>query len=175
MRVDNLDATRADDVYFLEEPFPENVDRYTDLRARIAGAGLKTLIADGENLRRAEPFRAYLEPDRLIDVLQMDIRRGGFLGNLELARMGKLAGAVTVPHNWGSFVGLLMGLHFARAVDNVVAAEDDRSTCDVVVAEGYEYRNGRYAVSSAPGLGIHLDEPAYQRKYAARARVIEAV
>lgn len=169
-----LDATRADDVYFLEEPFPENVERYTDLRARIAGAGLKTLIADGENLRRPEPFRAYLAPARLIDVLQMDIRRGGFLGNHELARMGKPSGAVTVPHNWGSYVGLLMGLHFARAVENVVAAEDDRSTCDVIVAEGYEYRNGRYTVSDAPGLGIHVDEPTYQRKYAARAQVIEA-
>lgn len=168
-----LDATRGDDVFFLEEPYPENVERYAALKQRITDAGLKTLLADGENLGRPEPFRPYLEPKRLMDVLQMDIRRGGFLGNLELANMGKPVGAVSVPHNWGSQVGLFMGLHFAKVVPNVIAAEDDRSTMDVVVADGYEFKSGKYTVSNAPGLGIHVDEATYKRKYAAREQVIQ--
>ena len=52
------------------------------------GTGMQTLIADGENLSRPEQFQAYLRPRRLIDVLQLDIRRGGFLGNREAARLG---------------------------------------------------------------------------------------
>lgn len=168
-----LEATAPDDVYFLEEPFPEDVTGYGALRDRIASAGLDTLIADGENMTRPEPFRPYLQPRRLIDVLQLDIRRGGFLGNLQLARMGEPVGALSVPHNWGSQVGVFMSLHFAKAVPNVAAAEDDRSTCDAIVAEGYEFRNGSYTVSDAPGLGIRVDEETYQRKYARGEQVVE--
>jgi L-alanine-DL-glutamate epimerase-like enolase superfamily enzyme len=168
-----LEATRSDDVYFIEEPFPENVERYTRLRERLAAAGSKTMIADGENLMQVEPFRPYVQPKRIIDVLQMDIRRGGFLGNLELARLGAPTGAVTVPHNWGARIGFLMALHFAKAVPNVIAAEDDRSTCDVIVEDGYQYANGQYRVSDSPGLGIRVDEALYGRKYAARAQTVE--
>jgi L-alanine-DL-glutamate epimerase-like enolase superfamily enzyme len=168
-----LEATAEDGLYFLEEPYPEDVAEYGRLKDRIQAAGLDTLIADGENLTHPEPFAPYLEPRRLIDVLQLDIRRGGILGNLRLARMGEPVGAVTVPHNWGSQVGLFMSLHFAKAVPNVAAAEDDRSTMDAIVAEGYEFRRGRYTVSDAPGLGIRVDEETYERKYARRAEVIE--
>ncbi len=168
-----LEATARDDVYFMEEPYPESVEQYTRLRERLTAAGLKTLIADGENLTQVEPFRPYVQPKRIIDVLQMDIRRGGFVGNQELARLGAPVGAVTVPHNWGSRIGFLMALHFAKAVPNVIAAEDDRSTCDVIVEDGYQYANGQYAVSDAPGLGIHVDVPVYDRKYAAKAQTVE--
>lgn len=167
-----LAATQADDVHVLEEPFPEDVTRYTELHARIATAGLKTLIADGENMMSVEPFRPYLGATRLIDVLQLDIRRGGFLDTTELARLGAPLGAVIVPHNWGSQIGLFMGLHLAKAVENAIAAEDDRSTCDAVNAQGYEYRDGHYRVSDEPGLGLAVDAATYARKYAAGARVI---
>jgi D-galactarolactone cycloisomerase len=168
-----LEATAADDVFFMEEPYPENVESYTRLRERIAAAGMKTLIADGENLTQVEPFRPYVQPKRIIDVLQMDIRRGGFLGNLELARLGAPTGAVTVPHNWGSRIGFLMALHFAKVVPNVIAAEDDRSTCDAIIEDGYQYAKGQYSVSSASGLGIRVDEAVYARKYAAKAQTVE--
>lgn len=169
-----LEATRDADVHVLEEPFPEDVARYGDLKARIAAAGLHTLLADGENMTSVEPFRPYLRGTRLIDVLQLDIRRGGFLDTMELARLGAPLGAVVVPHNWGSQVGLFMGLHLAKAVAGATAAEDDRSTCDAVTAEGYEYRNGHYRVSDAPGLGLRVDRATYERKYAAGAQVIGA-
>ena len=169
-----LEATQADDVHVLEEPFPEDVARYTELRARMAAAGMKTLIADGENLTSVAPFRPYLGTTRLIDVLQLDIRRGGFLDTLELARLGAPLGAALVPHNWGSQVGLFMALHVAKVVPNAIAAEDDRSTCDAVIADGYEYLAGHYRVSDEPGLGLRVDRPTYERKYAASARVVGA-
>jgi L-alanine-DL-glutamate epimerase-like enolase superfamily enzyme len=107
-----------------------------------------------------------------MDVLQMDIRVGGFLGNLEMARMGEEVGALSVPHNWGSQVGLWMSLHLAKAVPSVIAAEDDRSTCDVLEAEGYEFKDGFYTVSDAPGLGLRVSEEIYREKYAAAETVI---
>lgn len=156
-------------LYWIEELFPESPENYTELRARMEKAGMKTLVADGENFRQAVQFAPYLKPRRLMDVLQMDIRTGGFLGNLEMARMGEEAGALSVPHNWGSQVGLFMGLHLAKAVKAVPAAEDDRSTCDAIIAEGYRFQAGHYTVLDTPGLGIRINDAVYRKKYEAGA------
>lgn len=77
-----------------------------------------------------------------------------------------------MPHNWVSQIGLWMGLHLSKAIRGVIAAEDDRSTCDVVIAEGYEFKKGTYSVSDAPGLGIRVDEKVYAEKCRAKETVI---
>ena len=100
-----------------------------------------------------------------MDVLQMDIRRGGFLDSIAMARMGEEAGALSAPHNWGAQVGLCMGLHLAKAVKSVSAAEDDRSTQDDLQADGYQFKGGYYTVGDAPDLGLRVDEKAYADKY----------
>src|SRR5690606_25064075 len=110
-----ISETAAERVHWWEEVLPENVGAYTELRARMRKAGIGALIADGENVSSLEQFDPYLSPARLMDVLQMDIRTGGFLDNREMARKAAAAGGEAVPHNWGSQVGLLMGLHLARA------------------------------------------------------------
>jgi L-alanine-DL-glutamate epimerase-like enolase superfamily enzyme len=102
----------------------------------------------------------------------MDIRVGGMLANRELAHMAGAVGAFAVPHNWGSEIGRYMGLHLAKAVREVTAAEDDRSTCDVIKAEGYEFRAGHYTVSDSPGLGLSINADIYKEKYASSETVI---
>jgi len=164
--------TRDANLYWMEEIFPENVEHYSRLRERMEQARIKTLIADGENVGDPKEFEPYLKPRRLLDVLQMDIRRGGFLGNLEMARMGRAAGAISVPHNWGSQIGLYMGLHLAKAVESVAAAEDDRSTCDVIVADGYRFQGGYYTVPDTPGLSIRVNEEVYKEKCRPREVVV---
>src|SRR5207245_2931398 len=93
-----LSKTRDANLYWIEEIFPETVADYTRLKIDFERAGMKTLIADGENLGSPAPFIPYLKPKRLIDVVQMDVRRGGFLANVELARMAGEAGGVSIPH-----------------------------------------------------------------------------
>lgn len=162
-----LAETQKSNLYWIEEIFPQDVAQYTRLKEKMQQAGMKTLIADGEDMRTAEELRPYMRP-RLIDVTQIDIRRAGFLGNREAAELSGENGAVCVPHNWGSQIGGLMGLQLAKAVRPVIAAEDDRSRCDAIVAEGYTFRGGYYSLSDAPGLGIRVDEGVYARKYKAR-------
>jgi L-alanine-DL-glutamate epimerase-like enolase superfamily enzyme len=159
-----LQETAADNVYWLEEPFPEQVGLYTELRAKMRHAGIHTRIADGESVRQASELTPYIEPEVLVDVLQMDIRTCGLLENAALAHRAGPLGAVCVPHNWGSQVGALMALQVAKAVTAIPLAEDDRSTCDVVVADGYDFRNGSYAVPDRPGLSIRVDEDVYRLK-----------
>jgi hypothetical protein len=57
-----------------------------------------------------------------------------------------------------------MGLQLAKALKGVPWAEDDRSTCDVIVPSGYSLGKGRQVVSSEPGLGIRIDAKVYDRQ-----------
>ena len=167
-----LEGSKAADLHFMEEIFPEDVGLYTKLRGQMKQAGLRTIVADGENFTDASSFDPYLKPRLLMDIVQLDIRRGGFIEGMKMARKAEAAGAVSIPHNWGSQVGLFMGLHLSKAVKAVGAAEDDRSTCDAVVAKGYEYADGTYTTSDEPGLGISVDEDVYREKYQAGETVI---
>ena len=169
---DLLRQTKSVNLHWMEEIFPENVAHYQQLRKQMSAEGIDTLIAEGESMRKVDDIKPFLEPEKVVDVTQMDIRRGGFLSNLDSAQLAERAGAQVVPHNWGSQVGLFMGLHLAKAVKAVIAAEDDRSTCDSIVAKGYEFRNGHYSVSSEPGLGISVDEAIYREKYLQHETVI---
>jgi L-alanine-DL-glutamate epimerase-like enolase superfamily enzyme len=159
-----ISETAPAKLFWLEEMFPEDVALYTALRERMEKAGIRTLIAEGESVRDIRDFEPYLKPKKLFDVLQMDIRTGGLLDNITVARMAAEVGAVSVPHNWGSMVGGYMGLHLSKAVQAVTAAEDDRSTCEVVVGEGYRFQDGYYHVPDRPGLSLHVNEKEYQRQ-----------
>ena len=167
-----LEGSRAANLHFIEEIFPEDVGLYTKLRDQMKRAGTRTVVADGENLTEASSFDPFLQPRRLMDIVQLDIRRGGFIEGVKTAQKAAAAGAVSIPHNWGSQVGLFMSLHLSKAVKGIAGAEDDRSTCDAVVARGYEYADGAYTTSDEPGLGLAVDEDVYREKYKARETVI---
>lgn len=156
-----LEATKEQRVDWLEEVFPEDRDLYRQLRSKMKQAGIRTPIADGENMRSAEDFRPWVEPERLFDYMQLDIRTGGILECREMSAIGEPHGAKAVPHNWGSQVGLLMSLHLAKTQENIVAAEDDRSTCPALMVKGYEFKDGYYTVSNEPGLGVAVDPDYY--------------
>jgi L-alanine-DL-glutamate epimerase-like enolase superfamily enzyme len=167
-----LEKTSEDHLYWMEELFPETVGGYTRLKDRLASAGLKTFIADGENFARPDQFTPYLRPRRLMDVLQLDIRRGGFLGVREVARIGAPVGAQTVAHNWASQIGVLMALHLSKVTQSIPMVEDDRSQFDVLAVKGYDFHNGSYSVSNEPGLGIEIKSEIYNRQCEPNERII---
>lgn len=156
-----LEETKEQRVDWLEEAFPEDKNLYRRLRGLMEQAGIRTPIADGENMRSAAEFREYVEPERLFDVLQLDIRTGGILDCREMSRMGEPFGAKAVPHNWGAQVGLLMSLHLAKTQKNIIGAEDDRSVCPALTVRGYGFKDGYYTVSNEPGLGVSVNEEHY--------------
>ena len=168
-----LAETKEQRLDWLEEVFPEDRDSYARLRRQMERAGIRTPIADGENMRSAAEFRPYIEPQRLFDFMQLDIRTGGILDCRETSIMGEPRGAKAVPHNWGSQVGLLMSLHLAKTQENIVAAEDDRSRCPALIAKGYEFKDGRYTVSNEPGLGVQVDPEFYEAPEFPRRTVIQ--
>ena len=167
-----LQQTAGIDLYWIEEIFPESVREYSRLKDLISRAGLKTRIADGENLREPEEFVPYLQPRRLMDVLQLDIRNGGILKCREVGRMAGAAGGEARPHNWASQLGGIMAMHLAKACPGVTGVEDDRSTCDVLIPNGYSFRSGFYTIPDSPGLSVAIDEKAY-KKYQAKETVLQ--
>ncbi len=157
-----LDRTKEQRVDWLEEAYFEDVGLYSELRQKMERAGITTPIADGESVREVSEFGPFLEPEPVIDVMQMDIRTGGLLDCCEMARMATGAGIRAVPHNWGAQVGLYMSLHLAKTQESIAGAEDDRSTCPAITARGYDFRDGAYTVSDEPGLGIAVNEEFYE-------------
>jgi len=137
-----ISETRLANVYWMEEIFPETVENYTLLKNKLDSAAIKTKLAAGEHMRDAQGFEPYLKPRRLMDVLQMDIRQGGFLDSAEVARVGVEAEGTACPHNWASQIGMIMCLHLAAAVRSIPMVESDRSTCDVLVADWFKFHNG---------------------------------
>lgn len=167
-----ISETAAERVHLAEEMFPENVAAYSELRDRMDRAGIRTLIGDGENMGKIEQAEPYLRPRRLIDVMQIDIRNAGLLRHRQIAHGMAAVGGHSIPHNWASHIGGLMGVQLSAACKAVTAAEDDRSTFDVLILDGYEFRNGQYRVPDSPGMSIHIDEATYRRRYASREEII---
>jgi L-alanine-DL-glutamate epimerase-like enolase superfamily enzyme len=60
-----------------------------------------------------------------------------------------------------------MQLHVGRAITNFYRAERDPLSNPVLIADGYEIRDGYSSVPDAPGFGLKLNED----KFAATVRI----
>ncbi len=150
------------DLAFMEEMFREDIEKCLALKQFIRSRGFKTLIADGETQSELEAFRPYIEA-RAVDIFQGDMNHFGIEGILAAAAMCKSVGARVAPHNWGSLVGFYMQLHVGRAVANFYRAEHDPARNLVLAAEGYHIRDGYCSVPDAPGFGLTVYEPGFEK------------
>jgi L-alanine-DL-glutamate epimerase-like enolase superfamily enzyme len=151
-----VEACAAQDLYWMEEIFPEAVPAYRQLRQGMAERRCVTRIADGESLYDMDAFAPYLAAG-VFDVIQPDLRTAGFT-NVVL-RAGALAEAhrvQLVPHNWGSELGKVMIIHAARLRADVPFVEDDRYHTFVLDTSGYRFRDGQWHAPEAPGWGVDL-------------------
>jgi L-alanine-DL-glutamate epimerase-like enolase superfamily enzyme len=145
---------------FLEEMFPEEIEKCLELKRFISRHGWKTLIADGETQKSLDAYKPFIEA-RAIDIFQGDMNRFGFEGILTEAAWCNPYGLKVAPHNWGSLVGYYMQLHVGRAINNFYRAEHDPLSNEVLIADGYEIRDGHASVPDSPGFGLRIDEDAF--------------
>jgi L-alanine-DL-glutamate epimerase-like enolase superfamily enzyme len=162
-----LDALPDFQFAFVEEMFHEQVDQCLDLKAFIRERGWQTLLADGETQSELSAFTPFIE-SRSIDVLQGDMNHFGFEGILTEANWAGPAGIQIAPHNWGSLIGFYMQLHIGRAVPNFYLAEHDPLSTELLIADGYEIKDGMCSVPAAPGFGLALDENKFQSQVRVR-------
>ena len=149
---------------FIEEIFPETPALYAKFQGDLRAAHDPCKIAFGEHMKDARTIEPYLVPERVVDIVQYDIRTSGIIDNVAVSRECAGVGATFTTHNWASQLGYITELHLARALGNYGITECDRSTCDVFRVEPEDLREGTVKAPSLPGLGIVVDEDVYRLK-----------
>jgi galactonate dehydratase len=142
---------------FIEEPcLPENVDTMVTI------ARATTIpVATGERLYTRWGFREVLEKQAAA-ILQPDPSHcGGITEAKKIAAMGEVYYAGFAPHNPLGPVNLAASIHLDAVTPSFVAQEQ------ITLGEGlikhpFELKNGYVDLPTAPGLGIELDEEAFE-------------
>ncbi len=158
--------------YFVEEPVPpENVDAMAEVRRASP-----VPIATGERLVTRYEFREVFEK-QACQVIQPDLCHcGGLWEAKKIAAMAETYYMGVAPHNPLGPVANAAALHFALSTPNFLIQED--MLADVpwrweVVQHALTTENGYWLPTSAPGLGIEVDEAA-ARKHPFQQEVVHA-
>jgi len=158
-----MERTRDLDLYWFEEPFPEQKEACVALRRFLLDGRFPALLADGEGSSRN--VKAFTEIVRAggIDVVQFDLR--GYTLTRWRAYVPVLVDTRTrsAPHNWGSHLSGFYIAQFARGCGHFDCGEVDWMRMPAVRSEGYRLAGGVMSVPDAAGFGLDLDEERFAR------------
>jgi L-alanine-DL-glutamate epimerase-like enolase superfamily enzyme len=149
-------------VLWFEEPFtPEDIDSYTALRGTV-----RVPIAAGENEFGLQGFREMIRAGAL-DIVQPDASRSG--GITEVWRIAEMAdehGLRLATHSWSDAVAIVANAHVVSSIPNGITVEVDRTDnpfIEELLTENLHVRDGHLELSSAPGLGVDLNDEVLER------------
>jgi galactonate dehydratase len=118
-------------------------------------------IATGERLVGRHQFREILER-RACHIIQPDLSHcGGLWEARKIAAAAEACSIAVAPHNPNGPIATAAAVHFALATPNWVIQEaisSDVPWRHTVVESVHQVVNGAYAVPTAPGLGIEVNE-----------------
>jgi L-rhamnonate dehydratase len=159
---DFLAATRAANIFWLEEPFYEDAELFKDLKDWLAKENLPVLIADGEG--NAAPNLLDWAKAGLVDVIQYDLRQYGFGKWLDLGRQLDAARVKSGPHNYGVLYGNYASAHLASAIEGFLFVEWDGGRIEGLDDSAYRLVEGKILVPDRPGFGLELESEYFSRK-----------
>lgn len=142
---------------WLEEPLA--ADRpVSEWRALAESTSIP--LAGGENLRGLPTFDRAIESGAF-GVIQPDVCKwGGITGCLTVARRVLASGLRYCPHFLGAGIGLMASAHLLAAVggDGALEVDSNPNPLREILAMPFpKLQNGRFPISSAPGLGVEPD------------------
>lgn len=152
-----LKAVHPYEIYWIEELFPEDTERYRQLRRAMFEGGFWIPVADGENINRVDDYAPFLMAG-IFEFIQPDIRTAGFTNIVRAARSAAEHGVKLVPHNWRSEMGRVMGVHACLISRNIPFVEDDRFRNFGIDTSAYLFRDGRWWAPDLPGWGVSLSD-----------------
>ena len=151
-----LEAIGDIKLFWIEEPFVENVADYSKLVEWLRANGREnTLIADGEwspNL----PLALELGEKKLLNVYLADISDIGFTEWRKLNLSLKAKGIQSSPHCWGHQLKSYYTAHLAAAQGNMPTIEGVTCFSDDIDFGDYQFKGKNLVPSSAPGFGMKL-------------------
>jgi galactonate dehydratase len=148
--------------FFFEEPLrPENMDALAKVASQV-----DIPLATGEMLYTKFQFRDLLVR-QCVDIIQPDICcAGGLLECKKIAAMAEAFYVTVAPHNPMGPVATAVNVQLAACIPNFLILEyipDDRPGRQDLVKEPLRVVDGYIPVPDRPGLGIELNEEAFER------------
>ncbi|WP_129664476.1 mandelate racemase/muconate lactonizing enzyme family protein [Phytoactinopolyspora endophytica] len=153
-----LRAVSDCDLFWLEEPFPEEAEGLTRLREYLASSSSRTLVADGE-YKPDEAQLLDLAAAGLLDVLLMDVVDYGLTAWRRIMPTLRELGVAASPHAWGMPLKTLYAATIAAGLGDVNTVEGVPGTTEGVDTGAYHLTEGSLEVPDLPGFGLTLTAP----------------
>ncbi len=152
--IDFLKGVEGIPIYWMEEPFAENLEEGRLLKEWMISNGREdTYYADGER----EPDHKVcmqLAKEGKLDVYLTDIVAFGFTPWRKLMPKLKEMNTLTSPHAWGSLLKSHYVAHMAAGLGNVCTLEGVTCFSDEIDFGDYTISEGKMKVSDKPGFGM---------------------
>ena len=150
-----LEAVADCNLYWVEEPFPDDAADLARLRQFLRGTGSATLIAEGESDPQLETLLEIAGRGD-IDVLLMDVVSFGLTSwRSVMPRIAEL-GVRASPHAWGLPLKTLYAAQLAAGLGQVDIVEGVPGETIGVDTSGYLWQDGTFSVPDRPGFGLPL-------------------
>ena len=158
-----LDAVLDCNLYWIEEPFPENEPDLVALRSALTTAGVSALIAEGEAPIAEDEDQASIEHrflelagKGLVDVALFDVLGYGITPWRHLMPRLVELGVKASPHAWGSPLKTFYASQLAAGLGNIPTVEGVPGETDGVDTSGYRLASGLLSLPTSPGFGLSL-------------------
>ncbi len=143
-------------LYWLEEPFPENIKDGRKLKKWMMENGFeKTFYADGEYNPDFD-ICLQLGKEHNMDVFLPDTYGYGFSEWIGVMPKLKEMNMLTSPHCWGNRLKTNYTTHLSAGLGNICTIEGVTCLSEDIDYGDYPIFNGRIKVSDAPGFGMKL-------------------
>jgi len=156
-----FEGIRNVNLYWFEEPFREDVEKYRKLREYMKRNCPSTLIADGEALWDGGepitdiPILFQLAEERLLDIWMPDVCDYGFTAWRKLMPQLVEKGYLSSPHAWGQVLKTHYSAHLAAAYPRQVPyAEGVLGSTEGIDYSNYKFSNGILEIPQSPGFGM---------------------
>ncbi|HWA35345.1 MAG TPA: enolase C-terminal domain-like protein [Cyclobacteriaceae bacterium] len=145
-------------LYWIEEPFPEEMEGGKRLRAWMDVNGFsKTRYADGEWVPPGMKDVALdMVKAGIVNTYLNDIHAIGLTNWIKVMPLVQKARADGSPHAWGDRLKTHYTAHLAAGLGNIPTVEGVTCISDDIDYGDYPVTDGNITVSSAPGFGMRL-------------------
>jgi D-galactarolactone cycloisomerase len=157
-----LDAVVDVGLYWVEEPFLDDADDLTALRAWLDARSPSTRIAEGETSPDVDALLP-VATSGAIDVLLMDVMSYGLTAWRGLMPRLVEAGVHASPHAWGRPLKTRYAAHLAAGLGNVELVEGVPGEVAGVDPALLLPRDGVLRLGDAPGFGLPLPDDTHLR------------
>jgi D-galactarolactone cycloisomerase len=152
-----LEAVADVDLYWVEEPFPDDADDLAGLRRHRDAVSPTTRIADGE-LDPDVPALLTIARQGNLDVLLMDVISFGITRWRQTMPAVREMGVAASPHAWGRPLKTLYAAQLAAGLGSVELVEGVPGMTFGVDTSGYAFADGRLTVPDSPGFGLPVPD-----------------